>query len=149
MDSLYFPAFPSDASFLPLLIGTEFSSALFSEHVHKRPKRPMLQREIINEALRGHFFRIKSCILKGQGQGKGLFGASEIMPALPNDSYIFLNWLGCQLPEPISSSLLVFHLHQFHQYLCIGHCESMFTCLLCLRSVFTGDCGGAVLNHEV
>ena len=149
MHSLYFPAFLSEASFLPLLTGTEFSSALFSKHVHKRSKRPMLHREIIKEALSGHFFGIKSRILKGQGQGKGLFVASEIMPALPKDSYIFLNRLACQLPELISSSSLVFHSYRSHQYLCIGHCESMFTCLLGLSSVFAGDCGGAVLNHEV
>lgn len=79
---------------------------------------------ITNEALSGPF-RIKSCILKGHGQGTGPLGASELMPALPKGTHILeLAYADCQRTN---SSSFVYDLHHFHQYLFIGCYESLFT----------------------
>ena len=131
---MYFPAFPNQVCFLSLLTRTVFSPALPSESVHKRGVRRLmvLQDRTTNEAFSGPFFRIKSCRslqLIRPGPRKGLLGASEMLPAFPQDSHTSLSWPRCQLPgEPTSRSLLIFHLYPFHQYLFLGCCGSMFIC---------------------
>lgn len=111
-----------------------------------------------NEAVSGPLFRIKSCRslrLKGQGQGKGLLGASEIMPASPKDSHTFLNWLRigsdlalelakCQKNQLSTHCLRFTDIRSTNMYLLVA----VAACLFALISAVKGDYGGNVLNQE-